>query len=83
MRCRQQACERSSAGKSLEQSAPFVKDLARLPDPSTLRRWLAELLNLRTALGCFLLRYFPALPTNLTWDWTVIGRILQSEARSP
>jgi hypothetical protein len=83
MRCRQQACDGSHAGESLEQSTPLVKDPARLPDPSTLRRWFAQLVNLGNVLGCVLRRNFPALPTNLAWDWTAIGRILHYEVRGP
>jgi hypothetical protein len=40
LRCRQQACERMAAGDSTEQATPHCKNPARLPDPSTLRRWV-------------------------------------------
>ena len=39
LQCRQQSCERMSAGDSAEQAVPLCKNPTRLPDPSTLRRW--------------------------------------------
>jgi hypothetical protein len=42
LRCRQQACESVAGGNSAEQAALYCKDPARLPDASTLRRWVRK-----------------------------------------
>ena len=83
--CRQQACERIAAGDSAEQATPYCKDPARLPDPSTLRRWVQRrVLSLwywakAEAAG----KYFFAAPTILTWDLSAVCRMLRLEVRSP
>jgi hypothetical protein len=40
LRCRQQGCDRIGAGDSAEQAVVYCQDPSRLPDPSTLRRWV-------------------------------------------
>mgnify|MGYP006992576970 CR=1 FL=1 len=85
LRCRQQACARMGAGDSAEQAAPHCKDPARLPDPSTLRRWAQRRLLsvccwVRT--GVMGVHFLPA-PTILAWDLSALCRILPIEARSP
>jgi hypothetical protein len=85
LRCRQQACERIVAGDSAEQATPHCKDPARLPDPSTLRRWMQKrVLSLwcwakTTAEG----KYFSGVPTILAWDLSAFCRMLRLEAKSP
>jgi hypothetical protein len=83
LRCRQQACEQIAAGDSAEQATPHCKDPARLPDPSTLRRWIKRrMLSLwcwATAAG----KYFSAGPTILAWDLSAVCRMLRLEAKSP
>ena len=83
--CRQQACEHLAAGDTAEQAAPHCKDPARLPDPSTVRRWAQRRL---ISLWCWLKagakdRRFLWAPTILAWDLGTLGRILPIEARSP
>ena len=85
VQCRQQACERMSAGGSVERAAPLCKNPTRLPDPSTLRRWAhRRLLTLwcwmRAGIQC---EYFAGAPTILAWDLGAFCRILPIEARSP
>jgi hypothetical protein len=85
VRCRQLACERIAAGKSLEQAAPHCRDPSRSPDPSTLRRWAQRrLLSLVCWLkaGSIAERFFCS-PTILAWDLAALCRILPIEARSP
>ena len=83
--CRKQACERIAGGYSVEQAPPHCKDPARLPDPSTLRRWAyRRLLSVgfwvkTRAAGDGFLR----TPTILAWDVSAVLRILSIEARSP
>jgi len=85
LRCRQQACDRIAAGSSAEQAAPHCKDPARLPDPSTVRRWAERRL---LSLGCWIKagaqdQHFLRTPTILAWDLGAVCRILLIEARSP
>ena len=85
LRCRQQACESLAAGNSVEQAAPHCKDPARLPDPSTLRRWVRRRM---LSLWCWIKtgiaeRYFFAAPTILAWDLSASCRMLRLEAKSP
>jgi len=69
----------------VEQAPPHCKDPARLPDPSTLRRWAyRRLLSVgfwvkTRAAGDGFLR----TPTILAWDVSAVLRILSIEARSP
>ncbi len=85
LRCRKDACERLAAGESVEQAAPHCKDPARLPDPSTLRRWAQR----RLLSVCFWLKagsrgmHFLQTPTILAWDLGAACRILRIEASSP
>ena len=85
LRCRQVACERIAAGEAVEQVAPHCKDPARLPDPSTLRRWAHR----RLLSVCFWLRarvpgmHFLRTPTILAWDVGAVCRILRIEGSSP
>jgi hypothetical protein len=85
MHCRQQACERIVAGHSVEQAAPYCKDPARLPDPSTLRRWIQRRafslwcwLKTAGAAACIF-----AAPTIVAWDLNASCRMLRLEAKSP
>jgi hypothetical protein len=85
LRCRQQSCERICAGDSMEQAAPHCKDPARLPDPSTLRRWAQRRL---LSVWCWVRAgvpgvYFFQNPTILAWDLGALCRILPIEAKSP
>ena len=85
LHCRQQACERIAAGDPLEQAAPHCKDPARLPDPSTLRRWAHRRLFsvwfwVRAGIQS---ENFLFTPTILAWDLGAFCRILPIEARSP
>jgi hypothetical protein len=83
--CRQQACEHIDAGTVMEQAAPHCKDPARLPDPSTLRRWAQRrMLSVWFWVrGGFAGEDFLHTPTILAWDLGAFRRILPSEARSP
>ena len=85
LRCRQQACDRIAAGEAAEQAAPHCKDPARLPDPSTVRRWaLRRLLSLRCWVRAGVQsEHFFCAPTILAWDLGALCRILPLEARSP
>jgi hypothetical protein len=85
LHCRQQACERVAAGDSAEQAAPHCKDPTRLPDSSTVRRWVRRRL---TSVWCWLRAgtYGERLlrtPTILALDLATLCRILPIEARSP
>jgi hypothetical protein len=83
LRCRQQACARISDGDGVEQSAPHCRDPARLPDPSTIRRWCWRRV---VSLWCWAgssSQYFLRAPTILAWDFAAWRRILPLEARSP
>ena len=88
-RCRQQAAKRSEEERgSLEQSTPTLRDPNRLPDPSTLRRWmLNRALSLAFALQAgfwkALGRDFLNAPTILAWDLPALCRMLRIEASSP
>jgi hypothetical protein len=85
LHCRQQACDSIAAGERVDQAAPHCKDLSRLPDPSTLRRWAhRRLLSVccwvrAGVIGAHLFR----TPTILAWDLGALCRILPIEARSP
>jgi len=85
LRCRQQACENITAGDSVEQAAPHGKDPTRLPDPSTVRRWVKRRL---LSMWCWMMagapgERFSQAPTILAWDLAAVCRILLIEARSP
>jgi Domain of unknown function (DUF6431) len=85
LHCRQQSCDRISAGESAEQVAPHCKDPTRLPDPSTVRRWAVRRL---IAVWCWMglgarSEHFFRTPTILAWDLGALYRILPIEARSP
>jgi hypothetical protein len=85
LRCRQQACERIAAGDSAEQAAPHCQDPARLPDPSTVRRWARRRL---LSLWCWTKarangQHFLLTPTILAWDLAAFCRTLLLEAKSP
>jgi hypothetical protein len=85
LRCRQQACERIADGESAEQAAPYCKDPARLPDPSTVRRWAQRrLLSLWCWIGVGAHGHnFLSTPTILAWDLAALCHILPIEASSP
>jgi hypothetical protein len=85
LHCRQQAYERVADGDTTEQATPHCKDPARLPDPSTVRRWAQRRL---ISLSCWIKagvknHYFLQAPTILAWDLGAVCRILPIEARSP
>jgi hypothetical protein len=83
LRCRQQACENITAGNSVEQAAPHCKDPNRLPDSSTVRRWVKRRL---LSMWCWMMtggERFSRSPTILAWDLGTLCRILPIEARSP
>jgi hypothetical protein len=85
LHCRQQACERLATGQPLEQAAPHCKDLSRLPDSSTVRRWAERRL---LSVCCWLKsgtlgRFFLEAPTIVAWDLGALCRILLLEVRSP
>ncbi len=73
------------AGDSAEQAVPDCKDPSRLPDPSTLRRWVQRRLF---SLWCWMRTgglgaHFLWTPTILAWDLCAVCRILRLEDRSP
>jgi hypothetical protein len=79
------ACEHIVAGDTAEQATPHCKDPARLPDPSTVRRWAQRRL---ISLWCWIQAgakdpHFLRTPTILAWDLGALCRILPIEARSP
>jgi hypothetical protein len=85
LRCRQQVCDRIAAGNSAEQAVPYCRDPSRLPDPSTLPRWVQRRLF---SLWCWartgaLGEHFLQTPTIVAWDLGAVCRILRLEARSP
>jgi hypothetical protein len=87
--CRKQAAQRiEQPGSSWEQSIPSLADPARLPDPSTLRRWAARrLVSLWSWFGAALWKVtgwsFLGEPTILAWDCPAFCRILRIEAGGP
>jgi hypothetical protein len=85
LHCRQQAWERIAAGHSAEQATPHCKDPARLPDPSTLRRWIQRrMLSLWCwAKAAVAEKYFYPAPTIFVWDLSAVCRMLRLEAKSP
>ena len=85
LHCRQQACERIASGDSVEQAVPHCKDPARLPDPSTVRRWAQRRL---LSVWCWVKagirnEHFLQSPTILAWDLGALCNILRLEAKSP
>ena len=81
--CRQQACERIAKGDSAEEAAPHCKDPARLPDASTVRRWVGR--RLFSLCGwaklAAIARCFFAVPTIFAWDLGAGCRMVRLEAR--
>ena len=85
LHCRQQACNRIAAGASAEQAVPQCQDPARLPDPSTLRRWAQRRL---LSLWCWIQagaqdHPFLQTPTIVACDLAAFCRTLLLEVRSP
>jgi len=74
-------------GSNWERCVPDVADAARSPEPSTVRAWAQQLLQLGTLLSVKLRKAAnwraSTPPTILAWDWDAIRRILPWEARSP
>jgi len=88
LECRQQAWDSLRDTDSWEKSVPDVKDPDRLPDPSTLRRWAAQLFCFGVLLAVSLWQAtkwnISFAPTILNWDFIVAVRILPSrEASGP
>lgn len=75
--CREQAWQALPRVTSWEDAVPNVKELNRLPDPSTVRRWALQLFG----LGLLLANIFRP-PTILAWDWNSIRRMLPVETNS-
>jgi hypothetical protein len=72
------------AGDTAEQSTPHCRDLARLPDPSTVRRWAKRrLISLWCWIKAGVPHHFLQAPTILAWDLGAFCRILPIEVRSP
>src|SRR5206468_3630029 len=85
LRSRQQACDRIATGDSAEQAAPHCRNPARLPDASTVRRYVHRRLF---SLSCWAsiaatAKYFLASPTIVAWDLSASCRMLRLEAKSP
>jgi hypothetical protein len=72
---RQQAMAAVAEGLTVEEAAPHCRDPDRIPDASTIRRWLWRRLQS--------LRFWWAAPTLLAWDRRAATRILLVETRSP
>lgn len=72
---RQQAIARLGRGTSVEEAPDCHRDANRLPDASTVRRWVWRCVE----SVCF----WMATPTLLAWDWRAAGRIPGAEASSP
>jgi Domain of unknown function (DUF6431) len=81
--CRQQACERIANGDSAEEAAPHCKDPARLPDASTVRRWVGRRLSSLWCWASIAATCFVAAPTMFAWDLRAYCRMLRLEAKSP
>lgn len=87
LHCRQQAWESRRKADSWEESVPNTKELDHMPDPSTVRRWGAQLFCLWILLAAKLWQstgwsiFSPS--TILAWDWSAIGLILPVEVNSP
>ena len=85
LHCRHQACEQVAAGESVEQAVPHCKDSTRLPDPSTVRRWVQR--RLFSLWGWIKIgvqvRHFLRTPTIAAWDLVALCRTLPIEASSP
>jgi hypothetical protein len=81
--CREQACDGYDSCHSAEQAAPIVKDAGRVPDGSTVRRWIRR----RIASWCLYVRFEYLttfrLPTIFAWDWLAAAVNLPIEAISP
>jgi Domain of unknown function (DUF6431) len=77
LHCRQQAWQSLRAASSWEESVPSIREPDRLPDPSTVRRWAAQL----CWLGLWLANIFTP-PTILAWDWDAIRLTLPVEVDS-
>ena len=85
LHCRQQACDRIASGDSAEQATPCCKDLARLPDSTTVLRWARRR---AFSVWCWLktiaaIETIWPVPTILAWDFGVFCRMLSLEAKSP
>jgi hypothetical protein len=81
--CRQEACERIANGDSAEEAAPHCKDPARLPDASTVRRWVGRRLSTLWCWATIAAKCFSAAPTIFAWDLSVYCRMLRLEAKGP
>ncbi len=87
--CRQQAAEQmEKTHGSWESVALSLKDPNRLPDPSTLRRWVRRRLvslwsSIQSGIWKVLGLSFLHTPTILAWDLPAACRILRLEAISP
>jgi len=86
--CRQQAVERIELPHvGWEHLTPSIRNPTRLPDPSTLRRWIIRRLvslwsSIQARIWEVLGWNFSILPTILTWDLPAACRILRFQASS-
>ena len=81
--CREQGGREYEACRSAERAAPPVKDAARIPDGSTLRRWLRRRMASWGASLHFEFHSGFRLPTIFAWDWLAAAINLRMEAISP
>ena len=82
LHCREQACLQFQTLGSAEQSAPTLRDPDRVPDGSTIRRWLRRVESWRACLQLAFRQEF-RLPTICAWDWPSLTAIVALEAESP
>lgn len=73
--CRRDSLERYSAGHSAEQAAAAVRDPQRLPDASSVLRWLRRRIVALLAWPAWKALWKRA-PTIVAWDCQWIGRTL-------
>lgn len=86
LHCRQQAWESAREGGAWEESVPHTKEPDRLPDPSTVRRWIRVTVLPRSFLASRLWQgtgwTILGPPTILAWDWSAIRCTLPLEVNS-
>ena len=82
LHCREHACRNCQNLGSAEQSAPTLRDPDRVPDGSTIRRWLRCIESWRACLRLALRHEF-CLPTIRAWNWPSLTAMVALEAKSP